>query len=101
MTNDDLAGVTVFFGLYQGDFSDHEGDATCFAVFSEEKKAEAFKDLLSAQHTELKRQANEAKQQARREHPRFVPVPYVPDLYWDIRPVVFDPRTIEELGAAE
>lgn len=86
--------TTTFFGLFQGDYLDHEGDATCLAVFSTEQKAEAFLKLLSDQHTELKRIANDQKTRPLQAGEERVDVS---DLYWDIRPIPFDPRDEEEL----
>lgn len=88
--------MTKFFGLFQGDFADHEGDSTCIAVFSVKKKAKVFKEDLSKQHTELKRLHNEQSSRPVRSSDEDR-IGYVPDLYWDIRPLAFDPRTVEEL----
>lgn len=88
--------TTIFHGLYQADHDDHEADATLIAVFSTEKAAEVFKDEMSSVHTDMKREANEHNLRYKgRVDIRPVEVP---NLYWDIRPVVFDPRTLEELA---
>lgn len=89
--------MTTFYGLFQGDHDDHEGDATCLAVFSTEKKAKTFEDMLSKQHTELKRIHNEQRQRGYRFSEGEERIRYVPDLYWDIRPIAFDPRMEDEL----
>lgn len=88
--------TTTFYGLFQGDHSDIESDATILAVFSTEKRAKEFEEVLSAAHTELKREANDLYQESRRDFTVNV-LPEVPDLYWDIRPIPFDPRDEEEL----
>lgn len=88
--------TTIFYGLYQGDYADHEGDATCLAVFSTPDRAKNFEDLLSKQHTELKREANEIVSRIKRGE-RGLQEFFVADLYWDIRPLPFDPENEEEL----
>ena len=89
--------MTTFYGLFQGDYVDHEGDATCLAVFSTDKKAKAFETMLSEQHTELKRTWNQQRQRGYRFAEGEERIKYVPDLYWDIRPIAFDPRAEDEL----
>ena len=84
--------TTTFYALFQGDHDEHEGDAACLAVFSTENKANAMQKLLSDKHTELKREANEIR--SRKGPAGFYEVP---DLYWDVRPIPFDPRSEEEL----
>ena len=81
---------TTFHGLFQGDHDDTEGDAVIVAVFSSEERAEDFAEMLSKQHTELKRVQNDLKNQR-------LPFEEVPDLYWDVSPIAFDPRSEEEL----
>lgn len=88
--------MTTFYGLFQGDHDDTEDDATLVAAFSTEDLAEAFQEKLSKAHTELKREANELKARAHRGE-KGIQVPYVADLYWDIRPIPFDPRDESEL----
>lgn len=87
--------TTTFYALFQGDHADHEGDATCLAVFSTEKKANDMQKLLSDKHTELKREANEFR--SRRTLNGLSAIADVPDLYWDVRPIPFDPRSLGEL----
>lgn len=82
--------ATIFIGLYQGEINSDE-DATLVAVFSTESRAAKMRDTISEAHTDLKRAANEARQTYRQETPE------IPDLYWDLRPVSFDPRNVEEL----
>lgn len=82
--------ATIFIGLFQGEIGADE-DATLVAVFSTEARARQMHEMISAAHTELKRAANEARQTYRQETPE------IPDLYWDFRPVAFDPRNVEEL----
>ena len=81
---------TTFFGLFQGDNGDINNDAVILAVFSTEDRADTFKTLISDQHTELKRGVNDLKNQG-------LPYDEVPDFYWDVRPIAFDPRSEEEL----
>lgn len=90
-----MTDVTTFYALFQGDHADREGDATCLAIFSTEKKAYEMLKHLSDKHTELKREENEALLQAMRAS--VILEPQVPNLYWDVRPVPFDPRGEEEL----
>lgn len=87
--------TTIFYALFQGDYADHEGDATCLAVFSTEKKANDMMKLLSNEHTELKREANEFR--SRKTLNGWNTTIDVPDLYWDVRPIPFDPRDEDEL----
>ncbi len=84
-----MTTATIFHGLFQAEYG-VEDDAALVAVFSTDVLAGDFADLLSDQHTELKRVANEARDNR-------LPFTPVPDLYWDVRPVVFDPRSTEEL----
>lgn len=88
--------TTTFFGLFQGDHDDHEADATLVAVFSTEKAAELFRDEeLSQVHTDMKRVANEHNL-LYKGRVDIRPIE-IPNLYWDIRPVLFDPRNFLEL----
>ena len=87
--------TTTFFALFQGDYADREEGATCLAVFSTEKKAIKVKETLSKAHTELKRVAND--QRNRRLLNGEEAVGHVPDLYWDVQPIPFDPRSVDEL----
>jgi hypothetical protein len=84
-----MTTATIFHGLYQGEY-DSEEDATLVAVFSTEDKATAFGDSLSKQHTELKREANNRRAAG-------LETEDIPNLYWDARPVAFDPRETGEL----
>ncbi len=84
-----MSTATVFHGLYQGEH-DTVDDATLVGVFSTEVKAARFEKLLSDKHTELKREANDRRAAG-------LETDDVPDLYWDVRPVTFDPRSLEEL----
>lgn len=83
--------MTTFHVLYQGEVLDPDNEATAVAIFSTTEKAEEFQNLLSDEHTELKREANDARTR------RGATVVDVPDLYWDIRPLPFDPRTTSEV----
>lgn len=83
--------MTTFHVLYQGEVLDPDNEATAVAIFSTPEKASDFEKLLSDEHTELKRAANEARTR------RGAAVVEVPDLYWDIRPLPFDPRTTSEV----
>jgi len=85
-----MTTATIFIGLYQGVIGAEE-DATLVAVFSSKNQALRLRNEISDSHTDLKRAANEARQTYRQETAE------VPDLYWDFRPVSFDPRSIEEL----
>jgi len=85
-----MSTVTIFFGLYQGEFGDLDDDAILIAVFSSDEKALEFGKRLSDQHTELKRIANEARAHG------MTPED-IPDFFWDTRPVAFDPRETGEL----
>jgi hypothetical protein len=84
-----MTTATIFHGLYQGEY-DSEEDATLVAIFSTEEKALAFGDVLSNQHTELKRGANLLRAAG-------LEAEEIPNLYWDTRPVAFDPRETGEL----
>lgn len=92
---------TIFYGLFQGDYSDYEGDSTCIAVFSSEERAQAFEKLISDEHTDLKRQVNDAHNDFKNDQAVLDKLPYVPDLYWDIRPLALDPESLPALEAAE
>jgi len=84
-----MTTATIFHGLYQGEY-DSEEDATLVAVFSTEEKAIEFGDILSKQHTELKWTANNRRAAG-------LETEEIPNLYWDTRPVAFDPRVVGEL----
>lgn len=84
-----MTAATIFYGLYQGEHGSEE-DATLVGVFSVRVRADNFKELLSNEHTEAKRDANNLRQLR-------LPYEEIPNLYWDVRPVAFDPRTIAEL----
>lgn len=84
-----MTTATIFHGLFQGEHGSEE-NASLVSVFSSVHKAECFKDVLSKSHTDLKREAN-IRRQSR------LPFDEIPDLYWDVRPIAFDPRTLEEL----
>jgi predicted ester cyclase len=81
--------MTIFYALFQGQYGVHD-DAALVSVFSTESGAKAFEHTLSVQHTELKREAAERRNLR-------LDFAEIPDLYWDVRPVVFDPRSEEEL----
>jgi hypothetical protein len=84
-----MTTATIFHGLYQGEY-DSEEDATLVAIFSTEEKAIAFGDGLSKQHTELKREAFNRRSAGFESED-------IPSLFWDARPVAFDPRETGEL----
>lgn len=84
-----MTTATTFYGLFQAEY-ESEDDATLVAVFSKAKNARKFGEKLSEDHTALKLEAND-----RRAH--RLPADDIPDLYWDVRPVAFDPRSVEEL----
>jgi len=88
--------ATTFIGLFQGDINDRDGDAILVAVFSTLERAQEVRDYLSRQHTELKREANDMKVRWMAGE-RNITIPDVPDLYWDCRPVLFDPRISDDL----
>ena len=69
------AVTTLFYGLYVGVVDSEEEEAQIIAVFSSEERAGEFQELL------------EAKAEEEGED--------VPSLFWDIRPIAFDPRTEE------
>lgn len=75
-----MSTVTIFHGLFQGEHDSTE-DATLIGMFSTPEKATKFEGLIRDQlQRETDWQADD-----------------VPNLYWDIRPVAFDPRSLKEL----
>jgi|GEM_PF-3669054 len=85
-----MTNSTTFHALYQGEHGASDGDAALVAVFSSASRAVDFKTVLSAAHTALKLVNNDLMNER-------LPYEKIPDLYWDIRPTVFNPRDETEV----